>query len=167
MVNKNKYNFKWGNNLLDINTLSPDSSFYYQIKIPFDYYWGLFLTEISFLDKNKNIIYYNKNAFVSPLNSINENILKYVIYSNDGQFAYFLERTKLNNLSHILLDLKNLKFKKVEWNSETNSSKLNCDENGFEVENLFLFDKTNWLPTLKDKRKERNFFGFKLWNPKI
>jgi hypothetical protein len=167
MVDKNKYNFKWRNNLLDINTLSPDGCFFYQIKIPFDYYWGLFLTEISFLDENKNIIYYNKNAFVSPLNSINENILKYVIYSNDGQFAYFLERTKLNNLSHILLDLKNLKFKKVEWNSETNLSKLNCDENGFEVENLFLFDKTNWLPTLKDKRKERNFFGFKLWNPKI
>ncbi|UPQ78527.1 hypothetical protein M0M57_12970 [Flavobacterium azooxidireducens] len=167
MIDKNKYNFKWGNNLLDINTLSPDSSFYYQIKVPFDYYWSLFLTKISFLDENKNIIYYNKNAFVSPLNSINENILKYVMFSNDGQFAYFLERTKLNNLSHILLDLKNLKFKKVEWNSEKNSSKLNCDENGFEVENLFLFDKTNWLPTLKDKRKERNFFGFKLWNPKI
>jgi hypothetical protein len=167
MNEEKKYDFSWNNNFVNLNSLSPNKKYFYQIKTPIDYYWGLFLAEISFLDINKNLIYYNSGYYASPINTNTENNLKYVSYSESGEYAYFIERKDLNNLNHILINLNDKMFKSVKWKSESGTNISNLSNDGFKNEDLKIFENSEWNYTPKNKRIERSFLFCKIWFPKI
>ena len=70
MNDEKKYQYSWGNNLVNLNSLSPNKKYFYQIQEPDDFYWGYFIAKISFLDINQNLIYFNNNYFACPINKI-------------------------------------------------------------------------------------------------
>ena len=167
MIDENKYQFSWGDNLLNLNSLSPNKKYFYQIQEPFDFYWGWFIAKISFLDLNKNIIYYNSQYYACPINPENENDFRYVSYSKCGEYAYFSEFKDFKNSYHILINLKDKKFKRVKRNSERSYSLCNFTNNGFQKEDLKIFENYEWIETPKNKRIKRYFFFFNIWFPKI
>jgi len=159
-----KYHVRFEKGLIDFNSLSKDGRFYYQITKPFDFYWGLWLTRISFLDIEGNIIYHNNLTYATPLDESNEKISSYASFSLDGSLAYYLERIDLNTIKHILIHLVERKVKSLIW-SETNKTQGYILQNeGFS--NLELFNDVEWKPIQTTKRKERNILLRKIWFPK-
>ncbi|MCU4190269.1 hypothetical protein M9Q43_13980 [Flavobacterium sp. HXWNR29] len=167
MIDENKYKFNWGDNLVNINTLSPNKKYFYQIQKPFDFYWGWFVAKISFLDIKKEIIYYNNQYYACPINSSEENDFKYVSFSECGNYAYFCEFKDFKNVYHILINFKERKFKRIKKKSEKEIITTNLTKDGFNTEDLKIFEYTKWELTQINKRFERNIFFCKIWFPKI
>ena len=103
---------------MNLNSLSPNKKYFYQIQEPFDFYWGWFIAKISFLDINKNLIYYNSKYYACPIKSEIKDQNKYVSYSEFGNYAFFSEFKDFKNSYHILIDLKEKKFKRLKKKSE-------------------------------------------------
>ena len=167
MIDENKYQFSWGDNLLNLNSLSPNKKYFYQIQEPFDFYWGWFIAKISFLDINKNLIYYNSKYYACPIKSEIEDQNKYVSYSECGNYAYFSEFKDFKNSYHILIDLKEKKFKRLKKKSEREIFSINLSKDGFKNEDLKIFQNTEWKSNIINKRTERNLFFCKIWFPKV
>ena len=167
MNDEKKYQYSWGNNLVNLNSLSPNKKYFYQIQEPEDFYWGYFIAKISFLDINQNLIYFNNNYYACPINSGKENDYKYVSYSECGEFAYFSEFKDFENSYHVLINLKDKKFKRVKKKSDRSYSLSNFTNDGFKKEDLKLFEKKEWIDTPKNKHHKRFFFFFNIWFPKI
>jgi hypothetical protein len=167
MIEKN-YTFEWGDGLVKLDSLSPNQKYFYTIQKPKDLYWGLFVAKISFLDKDNKLIYFNKTVFADPITDSKTNIIKYASYSSNGDLVYFRERGyNIQYLDHILLDLKNERFKIVTW-SKINSSEFSfLEHDNFVESELKLFDILNWIPAKKNKRKKKNIFGKPIWYPII
>lgn len=130
---------------------------------PFDKYWGLLLTPIAFFDSNNNLIYYNKNYLANPLNDKNsEKQEDYFTYSKDFTIIYFMERGKyIQELYHVIIDLKNNRFKRKEWTQNDPNEKilLNLNKNQFDNSCISYFDDASWNTNLKDSIKLKSFFG--------
>lgn len=148
------FKYLWGNEIIKINTLSPNKEFYYITQEPTDKYWGLFLTKIAFLNISGKLIYFNSKVFADPLT--NEPI-EYAKYLKKGNSVYYRERDSDNGqLCDVLIDLENERFKRSPY-SEKDASTIHKSL----TENLDLineiFDKFDWSPTFADKLRQSKF----------
>jgi len=80
--------FKYQDKNFNLTTVNKQRSFYYRITKPKDI-WGNFHADISFYDKNNNIIYHRKDCFAHFLKS--DNFLGFVKWSKTGDIAFFYE----------------------------------------------------------------------------
>jgi hypothetical protein len=162
MNHRDKYNFEWGNGLVEFNSLSPNQKYFYQIKKPTDIYWGLFVARFAFYSVNGKLIYYN-NTYADPIHDPKSGKIRYASFSSDGNKAYFRERITLDSLYHVLLDLENSTFKRVKWTINDNVENLEINE--FNNDSLVIFDNVNWNSFSISYIFRRNVFGRKLWFP--
>lgn len=135
------------------------------VQKPFDQYWGLFVTPIAFFDENDNMIYYRKNHYADPIYTYGtENPPVYFTVSRNERYIYFRERgTELNDLYHIILDTKECKYKRIAWQETENLPFVILDASSFNENILNQFEMYNWVDTIKDDFKTRNYLGISKW----
>lgn len=135
------------------------------VQKPFDQYWGLFVTPIAFFDENENLIYYRKNHNADPI-FINgtENPPVYFTVSRNERYIYFRERgAELSDLTHIILDTKECKYKRIIW-QETENLPFGVLESSYFSESILnQFEMYSWEEIIKDNFKKRNWLGLAKW----
>ncbi len=162
---KLNYQYSWGKNLVDFNSLCPNGKFYYQVTTPSDIYWGLFVAKISFLDIQNKLIHYDESVYANPLNGNGIKPICYATFSKDGNFAYYLERIDMLTLNHVLIDLKLGRLKRSKCTESSDATNRTLERNGFTDLDLGLFEKEDWTSTRIDNRQERNMFLQRIWKP--
>jgi hypothetical protein len=104
-MDKTNFQYSGLKGFLNIDTLSPNSSFYYKISGVAEISMAWWACNIAFFDKSNLIIYHRPKvmiAWMSPYTKLN-----FVKWSKDGNYALIFEyeRNKIND--YVLLDLLN------------------------------------------------------------
>lgn len=135
------------------------------VQKPFDQYWGLFVKPIAFFDENDNLIYYRKNHNADPIYTNGaENPPVYFTVSRNERYLYFRERgAELSDMTHIILDAEEYKFKRIAWQETENLPFDVLEASSFNESILNQFEMYSWMDTIKDNFKKRNWLGISKW----
>ena len=71
--------------------------------------------------------------------------------------------TELNDLYHIILDTKECKYKRIAWQETENLLFGVLEASSFNESILNQFEMYNWVDTIKDDFKTRNWLGIAKW----
>lgn len=90
--------------MIDIFTLSPSKRYYYKVQKPISINMSNFASKIAFYSTNGQLLYFRNSTFVhwlKPWQTIN-----LVLWSKQGNMAYFYEYARSNVYESVFLNLK-------------------------------------------------------------
>lgn len=114
-MNKISFKYRSSNGLLNINSLSPSSNFFYRVQEPKELNKSAFGCEIAFFNINEQLIYHRSKVYAHELHNkdeieqarhqmelgkvtetLNSSSIEVVKWSIQGNIAYFLEHYSWN-----------------------------------------------------------------------
>lgn len=98
------YSYQNADGLIDIFTLSPNKEYYYRVQKPVSINMSNFACKIAFYNSDDQLLYFRNNTFahwLKPWQTIN-----LVIWSKQGNMAYFYEYARNNVYESVFLNLK-------------------------------------------------------------
>ena len=130
-----QYNYTALGGLVNINTLSPNKEYYYQVSKPKSLNPAAWGVKIAFFNLKQGLLYHKKDKFANevPSKDIKHSAekgmfqlpkeqgletIEFVRWSADGNMAYIFEYSIPSNYSHKFIDLREKKVYSLKYSRE-------------------------------------------------
>ncbi|WP_421876471.1 hypothetical protein [Marinoscillum sp.] len=169
-MNQKDYSVSCLNGFVEINTISADGEYYYQITKPKEHMMGNWSCRIRFLNQKNVIIYANERRFAHSLFAEKFEVVK---WSKFGSIAIFYEYLRSEVYDFVLLDFENSIIRRLPVDKHEKSVKDIITKTAFlrnEIVDYFDSNKAGEEPMVEKGHLEKSLLSsfFKdRWLPKI